>query len=152
MDESRLFLEKLTGRRIRLNIQEIREPEVDAYLVAKSIAEQLTRRVSRRRAVKQAISRAMQRGALGVKIALAGRIGGNEIARREVEREGRVPLHTLRADIDYAIAEAHTVMGVVGVKAWIYRGDILPELKESGEEAGTLLASEETEDASTEAS
>ena len=152
VDESRLFLEKLTGRRIRLNIQEIREPEVDAYLVAKSIAEQLTRRVSRRRAVRQAISRAMQRGTLGVKVAVAGRIGGALIARREVEREGRVPLHTLRADIDYGIAEAHTVVGVVGVKVWIYKGDILPEPKESAEEVETFVASEEIEDASTEAS
>jgi small subunit ribosomal protein S3 len=128
VDELRNELEKLTGRRVRVNIIEIRQPELDAYLVARSVADQLERRVAFRRAMKQAVSRTMQRGARGVKIQVGGRLGGSEMSRRETEKEGRVPLHTLRADVDFGQAEAHTTFGRIGVKAWIYRGDILPEL------------------------
>jgi small subunit ribosomal protein S3 len=128
VDELRTSLEKLTNRRVRVNIVEIRQPELDAYLVAKSVAEQLERRVAFRRAMKQAVTRTMQRGARGVRIQVGGRLGGAEMSRRETEKEGRVPLHTLRADVDFGQAEAHTTFGRIGVKAWIYRGDVLPEL------------------------
>lgn len=129
VDELRALLEKYTGKKMRLNIQEIREPELDATLVAQNIAEQLRRRVSYRRAIKQSISRTMLRGAKGVKIKCSGRLGGAEIARHEVGHEGSVPLHTLRADIDYGFAESLTTMGLIGVKVWVYKGDILPESK-----------------------
>ncbi|MBI2909904.1 MAG: 30S ribosomal protein S3 [Chloroflexi bacterium] len=129
VDELRGMLEKETGKRVRLNINEIRTPELDAYLVAKNVAEQLERRVGYRRAMKQVVQRTMMRGAQGIKIALGGRLGGAEMSRREKEREGRVPLHTLRADIDYGQTEAHTTFGLIGVKVWIYKGDILPEPK-----------------------
>ena len=129
VDELRALLEKHTGKKVRLNIQEIREPELDATLVAQNIAEQLRRRVSYRRAIKQSISRTMLRGAKGVKIKCSGRLGGAEIARHEVGHEGSVPLHTLRADIDYGFAESRTAMGLIGIKVWIYKGDILPEAK-----------------------
>jgi small subunit ribosomal protein S3 len=129
VDELRLTLERLSGRRVRVNIVEIRQPELDAHLVARSVADQLQRRVSFRRALKQSVARTMQRGAKGVKITVAGRLGGTEMSRRETDMEGRVPLHTLRADIDFGMAEAHTTFGRIGVKAWIYKGDILPEPK-----------------------
>lgn len=135
VDEVRQFLEKLTGKKIQLNIREIWAPELDANLVAKNVASQIVRRVSYRRAMKQAVTRTMQRGAKGIKITCSGRLGGAEIARRQKEREGRVPLHTLRADIDYGFAEAHTTMGLIGVKVWIYKGDILPEPKRTEAEA-----------------
>jgi small subunit ribosomal protein S3 len=127
VDELRNELEKLTGKRVRININEIRMPELDAYLVARSIAEQLQRRVAFRRAMKQAVARTMARGALGVKVQVAGRLGGAEMSRRETEKAGRVPLHTLRADIDYGQTEAHTTFGRIGVKVWIYKGDVIPE-------------------------
>jgi len=127
VDELRGELEKRTNRRVRVNINEIRQPELDAYLVARSVADQLERRVAFRRAMKQAVTRTMQRGARGVKIQVAGRLGGSEMSRRETEKDGRVPLHTLRADVDFGQAEAATTFGRIGVKAWIYRGDILPE-------------------------
>jgi small subunit ribosomal protein S3 len=129
VDELRQHLETLTGRRVRVNIVEIRQPEIDAHLVARSVAEQLSRRVSHRRAMKQAVTRALQRGAQGVKITVGGRLGGAEMSRRETEKSGQVPLHTLRADIDYGTAEAHTTFGRIGVKVWIYKGEILPEPK-----------------------
>jgi small subunit ribosomal protein S3 len=129
VDELRGALEKLTGRRVRVNIVEIRQPELDAFLVAKSVAEQLERRVAFRRAMKQAVSRTMQRGARGVRIQVAGRLGGAEMSRRETEKEGRVPLHTLRADVDFGQAEAATTFGRIGVKVWIYRGDVIPEIR-----------------------
>lgn len=128
VEELRNELEKVSGRRVRVNISEIRQPELDAYLVARSVADQLERRVAFRRAMKQAVTRTMQRGARGVKIQVAGRLGGSEMSRRETEKEGRVPLHTLRADVDFGQAEAATTFGRIGVKAWIYRGDIMPEL------------------------
>ena len=123
----RQVMEKLTGKSIRIEVQEVEHPEADAQLIAENIAAQLSRRISRRRAMKRAMARAMQLGVEGVKIACAGRLGGSEMARREWMMEGRVPLHTLRADIDYAQAEALTTLGRIGVKVWIYRGEILPE-------------------------
>jgi small subunit ribosomal protein S3 len=132
VERLRASLEKLTNRRVRVNIQEIRVPELDATLVARSIADQLQRRVAFRRAMKQAVQRAMQRGARGIKVKVSGRLGGAEMSRRETEMEGRVPLHTLRADIDYGFAEAHTTYGRIGVKVWIYKGDVLPPKKEGG--------------------
>ncbi len=126
----RKAVEGLSNKRARLNVQEIRQPELDAQLVAMSIAEQLGRRIAFRRAMHQAVGRAMQSGALGIKIICSGRLGGIEIARREKVMQGRVPLHTLRANIDYGLAEASTAMGRIGVKVWVYLGDILPEPKE----------------------
>ncbi len=129
VDELSSHLEKLIGKRVRLNIQEIRQPELDANLVAKTIAEQIQRRIAYRRAMKQAIFRTMQAGAKGVRVSCAGRLGDSEIARRQTMHEGQVPLHTLRADIDYGFTEAHTTLGRIGVKVWIYKGEILPEPK-----------------------
>jgi len=111
-------------KRVRLNIEEITVPELDAYLVARSVADQLERRVAFRRAMKQGVQRTMQRGALGCRVRVGGRLGGTEMSRTEHEMQGRVPLHTIRADIDYGLAEAMTTFGVIGVKCWIYRGDI----------------------------
>jgi len=130
VDEMRQFLEKLIGKKVRLNIQEIRQPELDAMLVSRSIAEQLERRIAYRRAMKQSIFRTMQAGAKGIRILCSGRLAGAEIARRQLMHQGRVPLHTIRADIDYGFSEAHTTMGRLGIKVWIYKGDILPEAKE----------------------
>ena len=127
VEELRNTLERFSGGRVRVNIQEIRTPELDAYLVARSVADQLERRVAFRRAVKQAVQRTMQRGALGVRVAVAGRLGGAEMSRRESDTQGRVPRHTLRANIDYGLAEAHTTFGRIGVKVWIYKGDIMPQ-------------------------
>jgi small subunit ribosomal protein S3 len=129
VDEMRQYLEKLVGKKIRLNIQEVRQPELDAYLVARSIAEQIERRVAYRRAMKQAIFRTIQAGAKGIKVSAAGRLGNAEIARRQTSHQGQVPLHTLRADIDYGFTEAHTTLGRIGVKVWIYKGQVMPELK-----------------------
>jgi len=142
VDEMRRYLEDLIGKRIQLNIQEIRQPELDAYLVARTIAEQMEHRVSYRRAMKQAVFRTIQAGAKGVRVGCAGRLAGAEIARRQIIHEGQVPLHTLRADIDYGFTEAHTTLGRIGVKVWIYKGDILPQPKglEVKEAAGELVA------------
>ena len=139
VEETRKDLEKLIGKKIKLNIMEVKRPELDATLVAKNVAEQMEKRVAYRRAMKQAITRAIQGGAKGIKVQCGGRLGGNEIARREVLRQGRVPLHTLRADIDYGLVEAHTAMGCIGVKVWIYKGDILKELpKKEAPEASII--------------
>ena len=146
VDEVRALLEKKTGKRVRLNILEIGQPELDAQLVAENIAEQLKRRVSYRRAMKQAMSRTMLRGAKGVKIRCGGRLGGGEIARHETVREGSVPLHTLRADIDYGFAEALTAMGLIGIKVWIFKGEILPEPKVVAEVAGAEVVFAQTEE------
>lgn len=128
-------LEELTeGKRIRLEVQEVEKPDLDAYLVAENIAQQLEKRISFRRAMKQAIGRAMRAGAKGAMITCSGRLAGAEMARSQTFREGRVPRHTLRADIDYAQNEALTTFGRIGVKVWIYKGDILPE-KRMTEEA-----------------
>lgn len=127
VEELRRKLETKTGKKVRVNIQEVRQPELDATLVARSIAEQLERRVAFRRAMKQAVTRSIQRGAKGVKVIVSGRLGGAEMSRREREVSGKVPLHTLRADIDFGTAEAHTTYGVIGVKVWLYKGEILPK-------------------------
>ena len=129
VDEMRQHLEALIGKKVRINIQEIRQPELDAYLVARSVAEQIERRVAYRRAMKQAIFRTIQSGAKGIKVSAAGRLANAEIARRQTLHEGQVPLHTLRADIDYGFTEAHTTLGRIGVKVWIYKGQVLPEIK-----------------------
>jgi small subunit ribosomal protein S3 len=118
----------MTGKQVNIDIKEIRKPELDAQLVAENIALQLEKRVSFRRAMKKAVSSALKFGALGVKVSCSGRLAGAEIARTEWYREGRVPLHTFRADIDYGFAEAKTTYGKIGVKVWIYKGDILPEI------------------------
>jgi small subunit ribosomal protein S3 len=115
----------MTGKQMYINIQEIRRPELDAQLVAENIALQLERRIAFRRAMKKAVTSALRLGAQGIKIMCAGRLAGAEIARTEWYREGRVPLHTLRADINYGFFEAKTTMGQIGVKVWIYRGDVL---------------------------
>ncbi|MHB9031462.1 MAG: 30S ribosomal protein S3 [Anaerolineae bacterium] len=116
----------VAGKNLRLDVLEVEHPEMDAHLVAETVAEQLEKRVSQKRAMRQAIMRAMRSGAKGIKIACAGRLGGSEMARYEWAREGRVPLHTLRADIDYATAESLTTFGRIGIKVWVYRGDVLP--------------------------
>jgi len=116
----------LTKRKVKLEIKEIRQPELDAYLVATNIAQQLSRRIAFRKAIKQAIQRSMKAGAKGVKIMVSGRLGGAEMSRTEWDREGRIPLGTLRADISYGQVHAHTTYGRIGVKVWIYRGDIAP--------------------------
>jgi small subunit ribosomal protein S3 len=118
-------IEKLTAHEVLIDIQEIRKPEIDAQLVAENVATQLERRVAFRRAMKRTVQSALRFGALGIKVICAGRLGGAEIARTEWYREGRVPLHTLRADIDYGVAEAHTTYGIVGVKVTIFKGEVL---------------------------
>jgi small subunit ribosomal protein S3 len=117
----------MTGKDITIDIKEIRKPEIDAQLVAENISLQLEKRVAFRRAMKKAVTSALRFGALGVKISCSGRLAGAEIARSEWYREGRVPLHTLRANIDFGFSEAKTTYGVIGVKVWIYHGDVLPE-------------------------
>ncbi|MDO4541600.1 MAG: 30S ribosomal protein S3 [Bacillota bacterium] len=120
-------LEKMTGKKVNIYINEVKKPELDAQLVAESVASALEKRIGYRRAMKQAVGRTMRMGAGGIKLMCAGRLGGAEIARSEWVSEGKVPLHTLRADIDYATAEANTTYGKIGVKCWIYKGEILPE-------------------------
>jgi small subunit ribosomal protein S3 len=122
-------LEKKISRETMIDIQEVRKPEVDAQLVAENVALQLVRRISFRRAMKKAVSSALRFGALGIKLGCSGRLGGAEMARREWYRKGRVPLHTIRADIDYGFAEAFTTYGVVGVKVTLFKGEILPDKK-----------------------
>ncbi len=125
IEKLRQSLSQLTANEVSLNIVEIRKPEIEAQLVADNIAQQLERRVAFRRALKRAVQSAMRLGALGIRINAAGRLGGAEIARTEWYREGRVPLHTLRADVDYATSEAHTTYGICGIKVWIFKGEIL---------------------------
>lgn len=120
-------LEELTGKRIRIEVQEVEHPEIDAHLIAEGLAAQLSKRISHKRAMKQAMDRAMRLGVEGIKIACSGRLRGAEMARREWVMEGRVPLHTIRADIDYAQDEALTTLGRIGVKVWVYKGEVLPE-------------------------
>ena len=120
-----------TEKTVDINISEIRQPDLDATLVAENIAQQLERRIAFRRAMKQAVGRTMRLGAKGIKVKVSGRLGGAEIARSEAYREGSIPLHTLRADIDYGTAEARTTYGRIGVKVWIFKGEILPEKKQS---------------------
>jgi len=134
VDQLRRNLEKMTGKKIHINIMEIKTPEMDAYLVAENVAQQLVRRIAFRRAMKQAVFRTMRAGAKGIKIVCKGRLGGAEMARTETYHEGTVPLQTLRADIDYGLVEAHTAYGRIGVKVWIYKGEILPETRKEGKE------------------
>ena len=126
-------INKRMGIPVTLSIKEIRKPDLDAKLLAESVAQQLERRVMFRRAMKRAVQNAMRQGAEGVKIRVAGRLGGAEIARAEIQKEGRVPLHTLRADVDYGLAEANTTYGVIGVKAWVFRGEVLDKPNKDSE-------------------
>jgi small subunit ribosomal protein S3 len=135
-------LEALTGQKIDLEVKEIKAPDLDAYLVAENIASQLTRRISYRRAMQRAIQQGMRQGAEGVKVMVAGRLGGAEMSRSVWLREGRVPLQTLRADIDYAQTEALTTYGQLGIKVWIYKGEILPEVEEETEATEGVYVSE----------
>lgn len=132
----RRSLEELTDKKVHVDVQEVERPELDAYLVAEGIAQQIERRISYKRAMKQSIQRAMRFGAQGAMVTCSGRLHGSEMARRETNREGRVPRHTLRADIDFAQAEALTTFGRIGIKVWIYKGDVLPEKGEA--EAGAI--------------
>lgn len=130
-EQLRNDLAKLVKKEIMLEIKEVRRPETDAQIVAEGIANQLARRVAYRRAMKRAVTQALRMGALGIKVMCAGRLNGAEIARSEWYREGRVPLHTLRSDIDYGFAEAHTMYGVIGVKVWIFKGEIVKKREEA---------------------
>jgi len=136
VENLRRELEKMTGKSVHVNIVEIKTPEIDAQLVAENAAAQIEKRVAFRRAMKQIISRAMKMGAKGVKISCSGRLAGAEIARTEWYSEGKVPLHTLRADIDYGFAEAKTTYGKIGIKVWIYKGEVLPEAKAAAGQGG----------------
>ncbi|MCA1670073.1 MAG: 30S ribosomal protein S3 [Thermomicrobia bacterium] len=129
-------------RDVHLKIEEIKTPELEARLVAENIADQLTRRVAYRRAMKHAVSQSMRRGAKGVKVRLGGRLGGAEMSRTISEKDGRVPLHTLRANIDYAVVHAHTTYGRIGVKVWIYKGDVIPERRPAQPQRGAELAAD----------
>ena len=141
VDDLRADIEKLSaGRQVHVNVQEIRNPELNAQLVAESIAQQIERRISYKRANKQAVFRTMRMGAKGIKIRVAGRLGGAEMARVDGEKSGKVPLHTLRADIDYGFTEAKTTYGHIGVKVWIYKGDILPGARRAEPTEEELLA------------
>ena len=133
-------LKKMTTANIDINIQEIKQPDMDATLVAENIASQLERRIAFRRAMKQAVGRTMRLGAKGIRVRLGGRLGGAEIARSESYREGSIPLHTLRANIDYGTAEAHTTYGRIGIKVWIYKGEVLPESKPAAKTASAKEA------------
>lgn len=136
IEELRRELEKMTQKNVLINITEIKNPEMDAQLVAENIASQLEKRISFRRAMKQAMSRTMKLGAKGIKTAVAGRLGGAEIARTEHYHEGTIPLQTLRADINYGFAEADTTYGKIGVKVWIYKGEVLPAVKKERKTEG----------------
>ncbi len=129
IEDIRKALAKITDKSVDINISEIKQADMDSTLVAENIAGQLERRIGFRRAMKQAVGRTMRLGAKGIKIMVSGRLGGAEIARSESYREGSIPLHTLRADIDYGTAKAHTTYGVIGIKVWIYKGEVLPEAK-----------------------
>jgi small subunit ribosomal protein S3 len=145
VDKLREELKKLTGKDVQINIFEIKRPELDARLVAESVARQIEARISHRRAIKMAIASTMRLGAEGIKINVAGRVNGAEIARSENYKEGRIPLHTFRADIDYALVEAHTTYGRIGIKCWICRGEVYgkrdlspvpPQKKDRGDRRG----------------
>src|SRR5579884_4267 len=142
IDEIRRNLEKLTGKQVQVNVVEIKTPELDARLVGQNIVDQLEKRIAFRRAMKQAIMRTMKAGARGVKVQVSGRLGGAEIARTERNHDGKVPLHTLRADIDYAHVEAFTTFGRIGVKVWIYKGEVLPDQPRTERDGGPGRAGE----------
>ena len=137
MEILRNELEKLTGKSVLVNVAEIKEPDLDAQIVAEGIAQQLEKRISFRRAMKQAMSRSMKRYAKGIKTSVSGRLGGAEIARTEHYHEGTIPLQTLRADIDYGFCEANTTYGKLGVKVWIYKGEVLPAVKKPQQTEGS---------------
>ncbi len=122
----RTKLQEMTQKKVKIDVREIAKPELDAYLVAESVAEQLERRISWKRAMKQAVQKTMRAGGQGIMITVAGRLGGSEMGRVDTVREGQIPRHTLRADIDYGTAEANTTFGVIGVKVWIYHGEVMP--------------------------
>jgi len=130
VEDLRAELERMTGKQVHVSVEEIRRPELDAQLVAESIAQQIEKRVAYKRAMRQAVLRTMRMGAKGIKVTVSGRLAGAEMARTESDKQGKIPLHTLRADIDYGFTEAATTYGNIGVKVWIYRGDILPGQKE----------------------
>jgi small subunit ribosomal protein S3 len=138
VERLRKLIEKEVGKKVNLRIEEIKVPETNARLIAESIAEQITRRVAYRRAMKHAIQQATRRGAKGIKVRMSGRLGGAEMSRTVTEMEGRMPLHTLRADIEFAVVHAHTTYGRIGVKVWVYKGDIIPQRDEIT--AATLTA------------
>lgn len=140
VDRLKEELEEMTGKQVFIDIREVKKPEKDAQLVAESLAWQLRRRTSFRRAMKKAVTLAMNGGVKGVKVACKGRLAGAEMSRSEWYREGRVPLHTLRADIDYGTAEAKTTYGIIGVKVWIFKGEVLPEEKKKEEKLNALNA------------
>ena len=138
----RTSLEALTGKKVDLEISEIKNPDTDAYLVAVNIAGQIERRVAYRRAMKRAIQQALRQGAEGVKIEVAGRLSGAEMARTVILREGRVPLQTIRANMDFARAEASTTYGKIGIKVWVYKGTVLPQVEEKAEATEGVYVSE----------
>ncbi len=140
IDKLKLDLQKRTNRDVHVDIQEVHKPELDAQLVSESIALQLEKRVGFRRAMRKSVDSAQRFGCKGIKVRVGGRLNGNEIARSEWYLQGRLPLHTLRADIDYGFTEAHTTYGIIGVKVWIYRGEILPQKKRAPQVAATAGA------------
>ena len=143
IEEIKNKLKKITDKRLDINIMEIRQPDLDATLVAENIAAQLERRIAFRRAMKQSVGRTMRLGAKGIKIMCSGRLGGAEIARSDSYREGSIPLHTLRADIDYGFAEANTTYGRIGIKVWIFKGEVLPDKKEKANDVQPVEGSDE---------
>ncbi len=143
VDKLKKEIETESGKKVKLNIEEIRQPELDAFLVAESISEQISKRVNYKRAMKQAVTRAMRLGAKGVKIKCSGRLGGSEMARNHTEKDGRIPLHTIRADIDYGLVHAYTTFGRIGVKVWIYRGDVLPSQMKKNAQVPRIIADED---------
>ncbi|MFH1105078.1 MAG: 30S ribosomal protein S3 [Actinomycetota bacterium] len=140
VDRLRTMLEKLTDREIKINVIEVQDPETDAMLLARGIADQLQGRVSFRRAMKRAVQTAMKAGAQGVRVQCSGRLGGADMGRREWYREGRVPLHTLRADVDFGVSTARTTVGAIGVKVWVYKGDVVPSLSATREKIAAEAA------------
>jgi small subunit ribosomal protein S3 len=140
VDRLRTMLENLTQREIKINVIEVQDPETDAQLLARGIADQLQGRVSFRRAMKRAVQTAMKAGAQGVRVQASGRLGGSDMGRREWYREGRVPLHTLRADVDFGIATAATTVGAIGIKVWVYKGDVVPSLSATREKIAAEAA------------
>ena len=141
IDDMRGMLEKLTGgKMVHVNVQEVRNPELDAQLVAEAIAQQIEKRISYKRAMKQAIFRSMRMGAKGIRVRVAGRLGGSDMARVDGDKEGKIPLHTLRADIDYGFTEAKTTYGHIGIRVWIYKGEILPGTRRERPSEEELMA------------
>jgi len=139
VNQLRKKLETLTQKKIHIDVIEIENPDLNAYLIGEGIAQQIERRVSHKRAMKQAIRRTMKAGGQGVMITCAGRLGGHDMARTETQREGRIPRHTLRADIDYANVEALTTFSKIGIKVWVYKGEVLPQLKKEEEPVGAYV-------------